>query len=83
VLDIGCNGGFYSMEMEAGGACTCRHRQVDRYLSRRGLPPTLELSTSSSELSVYDVGALGERFDVVVFMGVLYQSAPPAAGRSI
>jgi tRNA (mo5U34)-methyltransferase len=28
-------------------------------------------------LSVYDVGALGERFDVVIFMGVLYHLRHP------
>src|SRR5690606_6471852 len=29
------------------------------------------------ELSVYDVGALGERFDVVLFLGVLYHLRHP------
>ena len=29
------------------------------------------------QLSVYDVGALGERFDVVLFMGVLYHLRHP------
>ena len=29
------------------------------------------------ELSVYDVGALGERFDIVLFMGVLYHLRHP------
>ena len=29
------------------------------------------------QLSVYDVGALGERFDVVIFMGVLYHLRHP------
>jgi tRNA (mo5U34)-methyltransferase len=29
------------------------------------------------QLSVYDIGALGERFDVVIFMGVLYHLRHP------
>ena len=32
-----------------------------------------------AKLDVYDVGALGEKFDLVIFMGVLYHLAPPAA----
>ncbi len=37
----------------------------------------LGLDIEYRELSVYDVGALGERFDVVLFMGVLYHLRHP------
>ena len=37
----------------------------------------LGLDIEFRQLSVYDVGALGERFDVVLFMGVLYHLRHP------
>ena len=80
VLDIGCNAGFYSMEMKRRGA----ERVVgidsdDRYLAQAQLA-TETLGYSNVEfrnLSVYDVAALGETFDVVIFMGVLYHLRHP------
>jgi tRNA (mo5U34)-methyltransferase len=62
VLDIGCNAGFYSMEMKRRGAAACRHRQR-RALSRAGAArrETLGYDIEFRKLDVYDVGALGER----------------------
>ncbi len=79
VLDIGCNGGFYSMEMKRRGA----HRVLgidfdDDYLSQARFAADVEgLDIEFRNLSVYDVGALGERFDVVLFFGVLYHLRHP------
>jgi len=80
VLDIGCNAGFYSMEMKRRGA----ERVVgidsdDRYLAQaRFAAETLGYSgIEFRNLSVYDVGALGEKFDLVIFMGVLYHLRHP------
>jgi len=80
VLDIGCNAGFYSMEMKRRGA----ERVVgidsdDRYLAQaRFAAQTLGYENIEfRNLSVYDVGALGERFDLVIFMGVLYHLRHP------
>ncbi|HEX9932923.1 MAG TPA: TIGR04290 family methyltransferase, partial [Allosphingosinicella sp.] len=80
VLDIGCNAGFYSMEMKRRGA----ERVVgvdsdDRYLEQaRFAAATLGYDNIEfRNLSVYDVGALGRRFDVVIFMGVLYHLRHP------
>ncbi len=80
VLDIGCNAGFYSMEMKRRGA----ERVVgidsdDRYLAQaRFAAETLGYDNIEfRNLSVYDVAALGERFDVVIFMGVLYHLRHP------
>jgi len=80
VLDIGCNAGFYSMEMKRRGA----ERVVgvdsdDRYLEQaRFAAATLGYENIEfRNLSVYDVAALGERFDVVIFMGVLYHLRHP------
>src|SRR5690606_33263617 len=36
-----------------------------------------EMDIEFAKLSVYDVGTLGERFDVVLFMGVLYHLRHP------
>ena len=45
---------------------------------RPASPPTWRVWTSnSSRLSVYDVAQLGERFDVVFFIGVLYHLRHP------
>ena len=79
VLDIGCNAGFYSIEMKRRGA----ERVVgidydDRYLEQARL--ACEVSGCDVELrklSVYDLGLIGERFDIVLFMGVLYHLRHP------
>ncbi|WP_158046109.1 TIGR04290 family methyltransferase [Skermanella pratensis] len=79
VLDIGCNGGFYSIEMKRRGA--------DRVVAIDSEPMYLgqarfaaEMSGAEiefREMSVYDLGRLGERFDLVIFMGVLYHLRHP------
>lgn len=80
VLDIGCNAGFYSMEMKRRGADRVIGIDSDqRYLAQARLAADV-LGYDNIEfrnLSVYDVGALGERFDIVVFMGVLYHLRHP------
>ena len=79
VLDIGCNGGFYAIEMKRRGAD--RVLAIDHdpdYLAQgRFAARVLGLDIEFRQLSVYDVGALGERFDVVLFMGVLYHLRHP------
>lgn len=80
VLDIGCNAGFYSFEMRRRGAGRVVGIDADeRYLAQaRYAARTLgETAVEFRPLSVYDVGALGERFDLVIFMGVLYHLRHP------
>ena len=80
VLDIGCNAGFYSIEMKRRGAAEVLGIDSDdRYLAQaRFAAEALGHSGISFEnLSVYDVGKLGRRFDVVIFMGVLYHLRHP------
>jgi tRNA (mo5U34)-methyltransferase len=49
-----------------------------RYLAQARLAAEVSgLEIELRELSVYDVAALGERFDVVLFMGVLYHLRHP------
>ena len=79
VLDIGCNGGFYSMEMKRRGADRVLGIDCDdAYLTQARF--AAEVSGHDIEfrnLSVYDVAALGERFDLVIFMGVFYHLRHP------
>ena len=79
VLDIGCNAGFYSIEMKRRGA----DRVVgidsdDVYLNQARFAAELcGAKIEFRKLSVYDIAKLGERFDVVLFMGVLYHLRHP------
>lgn len=79
VLDIGCNAGFYSIEMKRRGAERVLGIDFDDiYLSQaRFATEVAELDIEFRKLSVYDVAALGERFDIVLFMGVLYHLRHP------
>jgi tRNA (mo5U34)-methyltransferase len=80
VLDIGCNAGFYSIEMKRRGAARVLGADSDeRYLAQARLASeTLGFGDIEfARLDVYDVGALGEKFDLVVFMGVLYHLRHP------
>ena len=80
VLDIGCNAGFYCVEMKKRGAGRVLGIDADdRYLAQARLAcDTLGFGdVEFAKLSVYDVGVLGERFDLVIFMGVLYHLRHP------
>ena len=79
VLDIGCNGGFYAMEMKRRGAARVLGIDFDEdYLAQARFAAEVEgLDIEFRRLSVYDVGALGERFDLVFFIGVLYHLRHP------
>ena len=79
VLDIGCNGGFYSIEMKKRGADRVLGIDYDeRYLNQARFAAEVNgLDIEFRPMSVYDVAKLGERFDIVLFMGVLYHLRHP------
>jgi tRNA (mo5U34)-methyltransferase len=79
VLDIGCNGGFYSIEIKRRGAARVLGLDCDpEYLAQaRFAAEVTGLEIEFRQMSVYDVGALGEKFDVVLFLGVLYHLRHP------
>lgn len=79
VLDIGCNAGFYSLEMKRRGAARVVGIDSDpRYLAQAQLAAEFyELEIELRQMSVYDVATLGERYDIVLFMGVLYHLRHP------
>jgi tRNA (mo5U34)-methyltransferase len=79
VLDIGCNAGFYSFEMWRRGA--------ERVVGIDSDPQYLEQAHFAAEvlgapiefrkMSVYEVADLEEKFDVILFLGVLYHLRHP------
>ena len=79
VLDIGCNAGFYSIEMKKRGAARVLGVDFDEdYLAQARFAAEVEgLDIEFRQLSVYDVATLGERFDLVFFIGVLYHLRHP------
>ncbi len=80
VLDIGCNAGFYAIEMAKRGASRVLGIDSDaRYLDQARLASrSLGFGDIAfAQMDVYDVARLGERFDLVIFMGVLYHLRHP------
>lgn len=79
VLDIGCNAGFYSIEMKRRGAARVLGIDSDNdYLNQaRFASMVLGADIEFRQMSVYDVKDLGRRFDIVLFMGVLYHLRHP------
>jgi tRNA (mo5U34)-methyltransferase len=79
VLDIGCNAGFFALEMKRRGAETVVAIDSDlRYLAQAELAAEVTgLELDLRQLSVYQVASLGRRFDLVLFMGVLYHLRYP------
>ena len=79
VLDIGCNAGFYSLEMKRRGASRVVGIDSDeRYLAQARLAAEVEeLEVDYQRMSVWEIAQLGERFDLVIFMGVLYHLRHP------
>ena len=79
VLDIGCNGGFYSLEMKRRGAERVLGIDVDeRYLNQaRFAAQVLGQNIEFQKLSVYDVDSIPGQFDYVLFMGVFYHLRYP------
>jgi tRNA (mo5U34)-methyltransferase len=79
VLDIGCNAGFYSIEMKRRGAARVLGIDSDpAYLSQAAFAAEVkQIDVEFRQLSVYDLGLIGERFDVVLFMGVFYHLRHP------
>jgi tRNA (mo5U34)-methyltransferase len=88
-LDIGCNAGFYTFELAKRGATVLGIDVDPRYLrqaqwaaGRMGLAHAVRFK----RMQVYDLARLtgdDERFDLVLFMGVLYHLRYPMLGLDI
>src|SRR5690606_34078493 len=71
--------GFYSLAAKRSGAARVVGIDSDSdYLAQARFAAEVSgLDIEYRQLSVYDVAALGERFDVVLFLGVLYHLRHP------
>src|SRR5438309_3985832 len=86
-LDIGCNAGFYALEMARRGASVLAV-DVDAHYLRQAAwardqfgftPAQIELR----QLQVYELASVPECFDVVLFLGVLYHLRYPMLALDI
>jgi len=79
VLDVGCNAGFYSIQMKRRGADRLVAIDTDeKYLDQARFAAKVNgVEIEFRNLSVYRVGELHEKFDLVLFMGVLYHLRHP------
>jgi tRNA (mo5U34)-methyltransferase len=79
VLDIGCNAGFHALEMKRLGAARVLAVDFDEeYLAQARFAAQVRgADIEFRKLSVYEVASIGERFDIVLFMGVLYHLRHP------
>jgi tRNA (mo5U34)-methyltransferase len=73
VLDIGCNGGFYAIEMKRRGAARVLGIDTDAgYLAQARFAADVSgVDIELRKMSVYEVAKLRETFDIVIFLGVL------------
>jgi tRNA (mo5U34)-methyltransferase len=85
VLDIGCNAGFYSIEMKRRGAARVLGIDSDpRYLAQAEFASQIAgVEIEFRQMSVYQLPALATRFDLVLFMGVLYHLRYPLLALDI
>jgi len=79
VLDVGCNAGFYSIQMKRRGADRVVGIDMDeKYLDQARFAAKVSgAEIEFRNLSVYRVAELHEKFDLVLFMGVLYHLRHP------
>jgi tRNA (mo5U34)-methyltransferase len=79
VLDIGCNAGFYALEMKQRGAGRVVGIDLDpRYLTQAAFVASfVNVPIELRQLSVSEVGQLDGTSAIVLFMGVLYHLRHP------
>ena len=85
-LDIGCNAGFYSFELAARGASVLAVDLDEHYLRQaRWAAEQLDPHgrVEFRRMTVYALAELEERFDVVLFLGVLYHLRHPLLALDI
>ena len=93
-LDVGCNAGFYSLELARRGAAVTALDHDPRYLNQARWAAgrsNLENPPRFDQGSVYDLARVGrvagkrepERFNLIWFMGVLYHLRHPLLALDI
>ncbi len=86
VLDIGCNAGFYSIELAKRGAQVLAIDLDLHYLKQAKWVAAqfgIEDLITFRQLQVYDLAKLEEKFDLVWFMGVFYHLRYPLLALDI
>jgi tRNA (mo5U34)-methyltransferase len=79
-LDFGCNAGYYSFQLAARGARVLGIDADEHYLRQaRWAAPMLDPArrVTFAAMQVYDLAWTAERYDLVLFMGVLYHLRHP------
>lgn len=86
VLDIGCNAGFYTLELAKRGAMVTAIDLDEHYLKqakwvaeRFGLDSQIEFR----QMQVYDFAHSEEKYDLIWFMGVFYHLRYPLLALDI
>jgi tRNA (mo5U34)-methyltransferase len=86
VLDIGCNAGFYALELARRGATVTAIDVDEHYLNQArwaarvcGLSERIHFE----QRQVYSLARAGRRWDIVLFLGVLYHLRYPMLGLDI
>ncbi|AWK88340.1 TIGR04290 family methyltransferase [Azospirillum thermophilum] len=85
-LDIGCNAGFYSLELAKRGARVTAIDMNSMYLDQARWAAGqfgLEDRIRFRQCQVYDLARWTERFDLVLFMGVFYHLRYPLLGLDL
>ncbi|MFP4143819.1 MAG: TIGR04290 family methyltransferase [Phycisphaeraceae bacterium] len=80
ILDIGCNAGYYSIELARRGGRVLGIDHDPRYLRQAGWAVKqfgLEDDIEFEQMQVYDLARLDRAFDLVLFMGVFYHLRYP------
>ncbi|MFP5211982.1 MAG: TIGR04290 family methyltransferase [Acidobacteriota bacterium] len=85
-LDIGCNAGFYSLELAKRGAQVTA-TDVNRHCLNQARWAAgvfgLEHQIEFREMQVYDLARMDEKYDLVLFLGVFYHLRYPMLGLDI
>ena len=86
VLDIGCNAGFYSLELAKRGAEVTAIDLDDHYLRQAKWVASqfgLQGRITFKKMQVYDLAHSEDTFDLVWFMGVFYHLRYPMLAMDI
>lgn len=86
VLDIGCNAGYFAIELARRGAQVTAIDHDPHYLRQAAWAAAqfdLGKRLVLREGDVYGLASTGERYDIVLFMGVFYHLRYPLLGLDI
>jgi tRNA (mo5U34)-methyltransferase len=86
VLDVGCNAGFYSLELAKRGAQVLGIDVDPHYLRQAAWVARqfdLEHQVEFRQMQVYDVAHLDQDFDLIWYMGVFYHLRYPMLSLDI